>query len=368
MSKLLADALWISAIGNGSLVDTFTPRDWARAVRVGRRLRLLARLAASVDSTGAWGRVPDGPARELRAEFALSSWRSSKLAWAIDRVGATLGGAEERRVLLKGAAYMAQGLRVAAGRLPSDADILVPRERLDAVQATLAQAGWNENPLDEHDQRYYREWSHEVPPMRHELHPVELDLHHNILPPVGRHRVDAQQLLARVEPSGWPGWQVLHPQDQLLHSACHLAYDAEPRERLRDIVDADGLMREFGQRRADFWPGLVARARELGLTEPLWLVVSLARAWMQTPVPQAVQAELAAVAPPPWRRAWLLPLWERLLAPVDPDQRGDWRQDTAAFIVLARYHRNRMPLRLLLPHLLHKVRRPPADDPVKALE
>jgi hypothetical protein len=204
--------------------------------------------------------------------------------------------------------------------------------------------------------------------MRHDIHPVELDLHHNILPPVGRHRVDARLLLARLQPSGWPGWQVLHPQDQLLHSACHLACDAEPRERLRDIVDADGLMREFGRSRTDFWPGLVARARELGLTEPLWLVVTLAERWMHTPVPEPVRRELAAVAPPASRRAWLLPLWAGLLAPVDPDLRGSWRQDLAALVVLARYHRNRMPLRLLLPHLLHKARRPPADDPVKALE
>ncbi len=312
--------------------------------------------------------VPVGPARQLQAEQELSAWRSDKLHWALDRVGEALQSAEFPRVLLKGAAYMAQGLSIAAGRLPSDADILVPHHALARCQALLSEAGWREAELDTYDQRYYREWSHEVPPMHHDLHPVELDLHHNILPPVGRRRVDAALLLARLEPSGWPGWHVLHPQDQLLHSACHLACDSEPRERLRDIVDADGLMREFGPTRADFWPGLVARARELDLTEPLWLVVTLAVRWMHTPVPERVLAELSAVAPQAWRQAWLLPLWQRLLAPVDPDRQGDWRQDLAAFVVLARYHRNRMPLRLLLVHMLHKARRPPADDPVKALE
>ncbi len=368
MSPGATDARWMRAIVDATQVATFTLDDWQRVVRVGRRVRLLARLASAVDKAGAWGLVPAGPARELRAELALSAWRSAKVAWALDRVAASLAGVQAPKVLLKGAAYMAQGLAVATGRMPSDADILVPLGQLTDAQAALADAGWHEQALDAHDQQYYRDWSHEVPPMHHDLHPVELDLHHNILPPVGRHRVDAARLLARLQPCAWPGWQVLHPQDQLLHSACHLAYDAEPRGRLRDIVDADGLMREFGGSRTDFWPGLVARARELGLDEPLWLVVTLARAWMHTPVPDAVLAELAAVAPPPWRRAWLLPLWQHLLAPPDPDRHGDWRQDAAAFVVLARYHRNRMPLRLLLPHLLHKVRRPPADEPVKALE
>jgi hypothetical protein len=364
----MPDTRWLAAIGDVSLVDEMAADDWQRCIRVSRRLRLLARLASALDRAGAWNRVPVEPARDLRAELALSAWRATKLAWALDRVGASLEGVAGPRVLLKGAAYMAQGLEVASGRMPSDADILVPRELLSAVQAQLLQAGWHEQPMDEHDQRYYREWSHEVPPMHHELHPVELDLHHNILPPVGRHRVDALKLLARLEPSGWPGWQVLHPQDQLLHSACHLAYDAEPRERMRDIVDADGLMREFGERRADFWPGLVERARELGLGEPLWLVVALARAWLHTPVPTHAVAELDTLSPPAWRRAWLLPLWRRLLWPTDPDRCGDWRQDTAAFMVRASYHRSRMPLRLLLPHLMHKARRTSAEGPIKALE
>jgi hypothetical protein len=318
VSQRLEDARWLAAIGDVSVVDGLTLHDWNRVVRVGRRLRLLARLAAAVEAAGAWNRIPTAPARELRADLALSVWRSGKLAWALNRIGDTLEDSPGPRVLLKGAAYMAQGLAVAAGRLPSDADILVPRELLNPIQAKLVQAGWSESPLDDYDQRYYREWSHEVPPMHHELHPVELDLHHNILPPVGRHRVDAQRLLARTEISGWAGWQVLHPQDQFLHSACHLAYDAEPRERLRDLVDADGLMREFGDRREDFWPGLVARARELGLTEPLWLVVTLTRRWMGTPVPDAVLYELEAVAPPPWRRAWLLPTWNCSPPPATP--------------------------------------------------
>jgi len=364
------DARWLALLTASppAALDDWSLEDWQRCVRVARRLRLLARVAHAVRRQGAWPVVPAGPARQLQAEHELSAWRSDKLRWALDRVGVALQGAGCPRVLLKGAAYMAQGLCIAAGRLPSDADVLVPRDALAHCQALLAEAGWREPELDAHDQRYYREWSHEVPPMHHDLHPVELDLHHNILPPVGRHQVDAGLLFARLEPSGWPGWQVLHPQDQLLHSACHLAYDSEPRERLRDIVDADGLMREFGRTRADFWPGLVARARELGLTEPLWLVVTLAVRWMRTPVPDPVLVELGAVSPPAWRRAWLLPLWQRLLAPVDPDRQGEWRQDLAALVVLVRYHRNRMPLRLLLPHLLHKARRPPADDPVKALE
>ena len=66
------------------------------------------------------------------------------------------------RVLLKGAAYIGQDLPIAAGRLPSDLDILVPQAHLPDAQARLTQAGWNAVALDDHDRRYYYEWSHEV--------------------------------------------------------------------------------------------------------------------------------------------------------------------------------------------------------------
>ena len=56
------------------------------------------------------------------------------------------------------------------------------------------------------------------------------------------------------------------------------------------------------------------------------------------------------------RRVWLLPLLETILMPTEPDQARSWRQDAAAQIFLVRYHYRRMPLRILLPHLWHKMR------------
>jgi hypothetical protein len=263
-------------------------------------------------------------------------------------------------VLLKGAAYLGQDLPIAAGRLPSDVDILVPRAAIEAVQARLRADGWSEVALDAHDQRYYREWSHEVPPMRHPIHPIELDLHHNILPPVARTRVDADRLLEHVQPSKWPRWQVLQPVDQVLHSAAHLFLDSEARDRVRDLVDLDGLLRHFG-REASFWEALVTRGAELGLTEPLALAAHFCVEWLGTPIPAETRARLAATGPSALRRAWLLPTLSAILTPTDPDDRPPWAQDVAAAIFLARYHRARMPLRILVPHLWHKLRKRDTD-------
>lgn len=355
---------WLAALREPQIALNWSLPEWERVVRLARRLRLLGRLAESVEAAGLSARVPEPVARHLASEMQYSRWRTGHLLWALQRLPAHLGDVSYPLVLLKGAAYIGQNLAIASGRLPSDVDILVPQQHIADAQARLLAAGWVETELDEHDRQYYHQWSHEVPPMRHALHGLELDLHHNILPPIGHAVVDASLLLARLQDSRWPDWKVLHPQDQVLHSAAHLFGDSEVRDRVRDLVDLDGLLRDFGAH-SGFWDGLPDRAERLGLTEPLALACHFAQRWLQTPIPLAVQQQLAARGPGPGRRAWLLPLLSTILMPTEPDQARSWRQGAAAQIFLVRYHYRRMPLRILLPHLWHKLRaqKSAADDP-----
>jgi hypothetical protein len=345
---------WLPALRQPEAALGWTLPQWEHVVRVARRLRLLGRLAESVEAAGLRERMPAPARRHLVAEMRLSRWQTGVMVWGLHRVADELGDAPYPRVLLKGAAYVGQGLPIARGRLPSDLDILVPRAGIADAQARLQRAGWQEPELDAHDQRFYHAWSHEVPPMQHASLPLELDLHHNILPPVGHVPIDMGLLLDRLQPSQWPGWQVLHPQDQILHSAAHLFFDAELRDRLRDLVDLDGLLRHFAVDDA-FWPALQQRAGRLGLTEPLLLALQLCRDWLQTPVPQAALDVARSAGLSASTRAWLLPLLTRVLLPVDPDRADPPGRTVAAAILLARHHRRRLPLRLLVPHVWHKL-------------
>lgn len=344
---------WLGAIREPERALSWPIGEWERVVRMARRLRLLSRLAEALDSEGSIDRVPPQARRHLIAEQRLSRWRIAAAQWTLERVAVAIGDAPYPRVLLKGAAYIEQQLPVAAGRLPSDLDILVPRQHLADAQGRLKDAGWREYPLDAHDRRYYLEWSHEVPPMRHPLLALELDLHHNILPPVARTNVDADLLLERLRPTRRDGWHVLEPADQVLHSAAHLFLDSELRDRLRDLVDLDGLLRRFGAERG-FWQDLPLRAARLGLTEPLALACHFCARWLGTPVPEDAAHSTAEILGR-WRyRRWLLPLLERALLPTEPDHTPAMRQSLAATVLAARYHRQRMPMRLLAPHLWHK--------------
>ena len=350
------DTSWLQALRQPQLSVSWELPEWERVIRLSRRLRLLGRLAESVIGAGLLDGVPIHAARHLRAELRYSRWRSAALVWLLERLPAMLGDTPYPLVLLKGAAYIGQDLPIALGRLPSDVDIMVPRAHLADAQARLVHAGWGEQELDEHDRRYYREWSHEVPPMRHPLHAVELDLHHNILPPVAHTNVDADLLLARLQPSNWPRWQVLHPTDQVLHCAVHLFHDSEARDRLRDLVDLDGLLRSFGQEIV-FWDELIERAGQLGLREPLALACHFTGSWLQTPIPPTVAYRIQSDGPGRWHSAWVRRALTTVLTPTDPDHSPALRQGLAANVLLARYHYRRLPLRLLIPHLWHKMRK-----------
>jgi hypothetical protein len=188
---LPAQLRFLAALSDPQQASTWTLAEWQLAVHQGRRLRLLARLARALEAADLLGQVPEQPLRHLRAELHLSRWRTAALSWTQEQVGEALRPLGARAVLLKGAAYLAQELPNAPGRLPSDLDILLPREQLARAAELLQRAGWREKDLDEHDRRYYLEWSHELPPMHHPVLPLELDVHHNILPATRRLRIDA---------------------------------------------------------------------------------------------------------------------------------------------------------------------------------
>jgi hypothetical protein len=347
------DLAWLQALVSPQAVAAWSLQDWDRVVRLARRHRLLARLACRIEAAGLTDAVPPAVLKHLVGAQQLSQARTRAMLWAIEQLPGMLDHPAYPLVLLKGAAYVGQGLPIAEGRLPSDLDILLPKQKLPEVRFRLAQAGWREPALDEHDRRYYLEWSHELPPLQHARFAVELDVHHNILPQRAGRVVDASLLFARLVPSQWPAWQVLSPVDQLLHSAAHLFYDAEPCDRVRDLVDMDGLFRYFGND-AGFWAELPKRAAALGLLEPLALACHFTQAWLGTPIPATLRGVLAEAGPSASRRLWLYPLMASVLRPAEPDRTDPLGKRLATTAVLARYHWNRLPMRVLLPHLWRK--------------
>ena len=358
--------LLIDVLGDPAKSLAFDGPQWTLLVQQARASQLLTRLAYLLEAAGDFPRVPAGPLHHLESSRVLSRSHEDAVRWEVSRIHAALQSAGIPCVLLKGAAYVMAELPAARGRWFSDIDIMVPRASLAEAEAALGRFGWVGTHTDDpYDQRYYREWMHEIPPMMHKRRKTTLDVHHSILPLTARLKPDAAKLFAAAVPiDGQDDLRVLAPADMVLHSATHLFWDGEFHHGLRDLVDLDDLLRHFGARDPGFWQALVDRAFEMELAQPLFYGLRYAQRFLGTPVPEFVQQAIDPAGPSRVMRPMMDALFDRALMP-DHSTCSDRLTPTARWLLFVRAHYLRMPLRLLVPHLTRKAwRRVKGEDAV----
>jgi hypothetical protein len=213
--------------------------------------------------------------------------------------------------------------------------------------------GWASTHHDAYDQRYYREWMHELPPMQHVKRATTVDVHHAILPETAASKPDSAKLIAAsVAVPGRPGVHVLQPLDMVIHSACHLFHEEELDKGLRDLTDLDALLRHFAGQ-TDFWPRLAERARELDLARPIFYALRYTSRLLHTAVPDDALRAMAASGPPLPLLSAMDALYERALLPVHTSC-SDGLTGSARRALFFRAHWLRMPPGLLVRHLAHK--------------
>jgi hypothetical protein len=271
----------------------FDPAAWDVLIRQARRANLLARLAWVLKQRRLWDDVLPAAQPHLESAWVFSERQRTAVQWEIECIAQALRPIGVPLILLKGAAYGAMDLPTASGRLVSDLDILVPKDRISAVESQLMIHGWNTIHHDAYDQRYYRRWMHEIPPMRHLRRGTVIDVHHALLPETARIRADSEAVRrAAAGVPGRDGVHVLSPTDLVLHSATHLFHEGELDNGLRDLVDLDSLFRHFGET-PGFWGRLVPRAVEVGLARPLFYAARYSKLILGTPVPATPSARRA---------------------------------------------------------------------------
>lgn len=329
-----------------------TPDHWSRLVPEARAAGLLGYLGVRLDELKLLACLPDYLHDHFRAGMTVAAECRRAIRWEVDRIRHALRGMDVPVVLLKGAAYVVADLPAARGRVFSDVDVMVPKPALAAVETALARAGWEAIKLDPYDQRYYRTWMHELPPLRHRRRRTVIDVHHTILPESGRLRPDPADLLRAARPVEDGGVRVLAPTDMVLHSAAHLFQDGAFGRGLRDLVDLDGLLRHFGDE-PGFWGALVRRAGRLDLGRPLFYAARHCRRILGTPVPPAFEEAARAFRPP--RVGGMVMDWlvARALRPHAPAP-APIEARVARRVLYLRSHWLRMPPHLLTAHLVRK--------------
>lgn len=345
----------VAVLRDPGLLPGLRLADWDLLLRQSTSANLSPTLLALIEEHGLLEAVPAQPRAHLDWVRALATRHRQAVGFEVECIQAALARVEgvAPLLLLKGAAYAMAGLRAGAGRLFGDIDIMVPQARLDDVESALMLHGWASNQTDAYDQRYYRQWMHELPPMQHVRRQSSIDVHHAILPQTAPVHPDPALLRAAAVPLRHaPGLATLAPADMVLHSAVHLFFDGEFDKGLRDLLDLHLLFREFGAR-AGFWEALPVRARALELERPLFYALRYSRRLLGTPVPDAVLDALAAAAPNRALLAVMDALFERALLPMHPSC-SDALTGAARFALYVRGNWLRMPPLMLARHLFHK--------------
>ena len=326
--------------------------DWDLLLRQARAAQLLARVALLAQRHAPAAIAPQAVPHFDGALLVAQRHREA-VEWEITQIGQALGSAGLPLILLKGAAYLAAGAPAAHGRSFADIDILVPRSRINEAEAALMMHGWATSHHSAYDDRYYRAWMHELPPMQHGRRMTAVDVHHAILPMTASSKPDSARLIAaaRALPDR-PGVMVLAPVDMVIHSACHLFHEEELDKGLRDLSDLDLLLRDFAAL-PGFWSELLARASELDLERVVFYALRFSAHLLGTPVPPATLQAAVRFGPGPMLMRLMDALYGRALLPHHPSC-DDGYAGLARRLLFVRAHWLRMPPGLLVRHLAHK--------------
>lgn len=267
-------------------------------------------------------------------------------------VPAALKAMSAQLIFLKGAAYIAKKLPCSYGRTFSDIDVLVKEEDLKKIEKILKFSNWLKSEVDDYDEKYYRTWMHEIPPLYHVTRGSVLDVHHNILPSTNKHTPNIRSFsFTQVEVENVGVINTLDDIDLCIHMAVHLFTESEFHNGLRDISDFDMLLRHFQQTRPNFLVALIERATFLGLYDYTRMAIRYAHMVFSTPLNGIKLDDLKD-------KSNLLTHFQdfsfiNIFKPNHGSCR-DWKMAVAESCLYWRGHLIRMPLRLLIPHLAKK--------------
>lgn len=343
------------------LRDPAVIRDWPTAawnawLPLARNARVLGRCLFLFEHNDLTEAVPQRLIDQMRGAVAQSRYVQVQALRELRQVKRVLDREQIPLIALKGLAYLVGELPPRRWRSLSDIDLLVRKADMARAERALQANGWMPNgTFDDYDQRYYREWMHELPPLVHAERETEVDLHHNLAPPVSRMVIDAELLWENCVPApDGAAVMVLAPADMILHNATHLFMNDELRGGLRDVVDFRDLFQHFAGENEEFETELLARAGQLGCGRPLYYAVSVAEQLIGLGCSDRLLSGVQQWCPAKPVAKLMASLVDEALA---PPALGRWQTSAAQQLLFIRSHWIRMPPRMLARHLLRKALR-----------
>lgn len=342
----------IVSLYRADIPESLTLNQWAEIVRVLKHQQCLARFSWRLQYLGFdTSTLPQHVLNHLKNAEIIAKKQFHQVHYEAAELKKLLGTNTTHLLFLKGAAYsVTDNANVGCGRTYSDIDLLVDKNSIPAIEQELALYGFFAEDLDEYDQKYYREWSHEIPPLRHGSRGTVLDIHHNLLPLISGRAPDISKFFQYTQTTS-TGYEVFQPAAMFLHSCIHLFINEEIKHGFRDLTDLALIAEQYQNN--EFWQELIELAVSCNFAEELYLALRYTDKILYQSSPEFVIKQLLPYVPNKATLFLLDFIFTRTLKPAHPVF-SHWDDHLANFMLLVRGHYLKMPLTMLTKHLLRK--------------
>jgi hypothetical protein len=318
-----------------------------------RAANLLSLFAHKVVREDMLYELPENFRWHITSNINYSERQQYQVGIEIDRISSLLEGAGITPIFLKGAAYNIEKVVSLKGRTMSDIDILVSSSEIKKTEKRLLSLGWQAKELSNYDEKYYREFAHEIPPMFDPISGTTLDIHHNLYLPVSGKAPDESVLRQNIIATS-ENKLVFKKHMQALHTCVHLYWNEDVSSSLRDLYDFTCLCNAGAPE--EFWDAIIKTAKNMNLSPLLYDVVCLSEYFFQLHCPLERKNQLRGH----------LNLFQRVRQSITrfvmkrallPDTRTctSISLQTCRFLAYLRGHLMKMPVHVLVPHMFRKL-------------
>jgi hypothetical protein len=342
----------ITFIHQPKSIENWTPCLWDQFLQQAYNTGLLARVFSILTEHDLFESVPEHLKWHFNSANIVYLAHKQDVLLEVEYIEKALKPAGITPVFLKGAAYLLNEAKCSDGRLFADVDIFVAKKDLASTEELLRWNGWVGKKVDEHDEKYYRDWMHEIPPMTNTRSGMTVDVHHNLVPLVSRMSLNSEEILANVVVNE-KGIKTLSAEDKVLHSASHLLLDGEFNHGFRDLHDIYLLIVEYSMEDPLFLSRLQKRSLFLGFELIFYYCLKLQQHFFSLSVEEQLLEECEKRFKSKFIKNSVLKAMIKVLTP-DVYKHRSTSFNTALFILFIRSHWLKMPMHILIPHLIYK--------------
>ncbi len=331
-------------------IPTVELKQWENIIHVLREVNLLAACYFQLENEDKLKSLPFFAFKHMKSAAVYSSRQSEQVTFECKLLQKTLDAENIPSVFLKGASYTLRKSKNSEGRVYSDIDLLVAKNDILKAEEAFSKHAWCTKKVSEYDNKYYREWSHEIPPMFNMHRGTVLDLHHNILLPISGREVNVEVITENCQLVDG-SYTVLSYAATILHSIVHLIISEDVSNGYRDILDITILIKENNS--PEFWQEIASLSSKLGFNNELYLALSLSEKYANIAIPNDVWQSFNKQKNNSKLNFLLNHVYYFALQPHSPAIQT-LKHKIAITVVYFLGHLQKMPLKILIPHLFTK--------------